>query len=64
MRAGRYHLLLTTDGRPVAHGWWNAEATARAKHTEWIGAWGKPGAAVSLMDEETGKTLTTWTAEP
>jgi hypothetical protein len=60
---GRYHLTLTRDGRPAMHGWWGSEVVARAKVTEWIGSWGQPGARVTLVDEETGATLTTWPDE-
>lgn len=60
---GRYHLLLTAAGRPVQHGWWGSEVTARAKFKEWVGDWGKPGQRVTLVDEATGAVLTTWPAE-
>ncbi|WP_435643898.1 hypothetical protein ACR9VJ_26585 [Streptomyces sp. H49] len=51
---GRYRLLLTADGWPVARGWWWSEATARRKMAGWIGSWGRSGAAITLTDEETG----------
>ncbi|WP_318201018.1 hypothetical protein [Streptomyces sp. SCL15-4] len=60
---GRYHLLLTVGGRPVQHGWWDAEATARRKFKRWIGDWGRPGARIVLTDDETGETLTAWPEE-
>lgn len=57
----RYHLTLTSDGRPVMHGWWASEVTARRKWTAWIGEHGsRPGARVTLDDEETGATLASW----
>jgi len=59
----RYHLALTVDGRPVAHGWWASEAVARDRHTEWVGDWGRPGARVVLVDTVAGETLTTWPDE-
>ena len=59
---GRYHLTLT--GRVAAQGWWGSEAIARGKFTEWVGDWGRPGARVTLVDEETGTVLTTWPEEP
>jgi hypothetical protein len=59
----RYHLTLTSAGRPVMHGWWGSEPVARAKVTEWIGSWGQSGARITLVDEETGTTLTTWPDE-
>ncbi|MFF7308196.1 hypothetical protein [Streptomyces sp. NPDC008137] len=61
---GRYHLALTSDGRPVMHGWWGSEPVARGKFTRWIGEHGiLPGAQVTLVDEATGATLTTWPDE-
>ncbi|MFF9624306.1 hypothetical protein [Streptomyces griseosporeus] len=60
---GRYHLLLTVDGWPAQHGWWDSEPVARDKVKQWIGAWGRPGARITLTDEETGCTLTTWPDE-
>jgi hypothetical protein len=64
MRPDRYHLLLASAGRPVQHGWWAREETARAKFTRWVGEYGAlPDARVTLTDEETSETLTTWPAE-
>lgn len=60
---GRYHLQLTTGGRPVVHGWWGSEATARRKMASWIGDWGQPGTRVTLTDEETGEQLAAWPDE-
>jgi hypothetical protein len=61
---GRYHLLLTSGGRPVQHGWWNAEATARRKFVRWIGEHGAlPEARITLTDEETGEQLDEWPDE-
>jgi hypothetical protein len=60
----RYHLLLTSGGRPVQHGWWESEATAQDKFRRWIGEHGAlPDARVTLTDEDTGETLTTWPDE-
>lgn len=59
---GRYHLLLTFDGRPAQHGWWGSEATARRKFTAWVGEQGRPGARITLTDEETGVLLDEWPA--
>ncbi|WP_171110579.1 MULTISPECIES: hypothetical protein [unclassified Streptomyces] len=56
----RYHLTLTSAGRPVQHGWWAVEETARRKFTAWVGDWGKPGARITLTDEETRAVLTEW----
>jgi hypothetical protein len=57
----RYHLTLTTAGRPVMHGWWAALATAERKYTAWIGEHGSvDGARIVLVDEGTGETLAEW----
>jgi hypothetical protein len=61
---GRYHLTLSSEGRRVMHGWWSRESTARSMLTVWVGSWGTmPDARVTLVDEETGETLTTWPDE-
>ena len=62
MNPERFHLTLTSAGRAVAQGWWGSETVARAKFTEWVG---RPvaDARVTLVDEETGETLTTWPGE-
>ncbi len=55
---GRYHLLLTVDGWPMMHGWWDDEATARRQFVAWIGERGSmPGARITLTDTETGEEL-------
>lgn len=63
MRPGRFHLTLTRDGSPAMHGWWGSEAVARAKVVEWVGDWGVPGVRITLVDEDTGETLTEWPEE-
>lgn len=64
MNPERYHLLLTSAGRPVMQGWWGIEATPREMLPVWVGNWGElPDAQVVLVDEETGETLTTWPDE-
>jgi hypothetical protein len=60
MSEQRFHLVLAVAGRPVAHGWWGSEVTARGKFASWVGEWGKPGARVTLADEETGAELDSW----
>ncbi|MFF7824162.1 hypothetical protein ACFZCM_02965 [Streptomyces rochei] len=58
---GRYRVTVTVQGRPLMHGWWGSETTARRKFASWIGEHGsRPGARVTLTDEETGETLTEW----
>jgi hypothetical protein len=63
MNPERYHLTLAVDGRPMMQGWWGNETVARDKFREWVGGRGKAGARVTLVDEETGETLTTWPEE-
>jgi hypothetical protein len=58
----RFHLTLWSAGRVVQQGWWASESTARAKFTEWVGSKVKD-LRVTLVDEETGETLTTWQEE-
>lgn len=58
---GRYRVTVTVEGRPLMHGWWGSEATARRKFAAWVGEHGsRPSARVTLTDEETGETLTEW----
>ena len=63
MPDARFHLTLADAARPMMHGWWESEATARQKFTAWVGERGKEGARITLVDEETGATLTTWPDE-
>ncbi|MGW7823619.1 hypothetical protein ACWGLF_37115 [Streptomyces puniciscabiei] len=59
--AGRYHLLLTDGGRPVQHGWWRREETARDKFRRWVGEYGSvPDVRITLTDEDTGDVLAAW----
>lgn len=60
---GRYHLTLTRDGHPAMHGWWDRETVARDRLRGWIGDWGGPGVRITLVDEDTGTTLTEWPDE-
>jgi hypothetical protein len=57
----RFHVTLSSAGRPMMHGWWASEATARDKVRDWARERGSlPDARVTLVDEETGTVLTTW----
>ncbi|MFI0813899.1 hypothetical protein [Streptomyces echinatus] len=61
---GRYHLLLASEGRPVQHGWWWSEQTARDKFRRWVGEYGGlPGVRITLVDEESGDVLAAWPDE-
>ncbi|MGV9565074.1 hypothetical protein [Streptomyces sp. NPDC003480] len=62
---GRYHLLLTTGGRPVQHGWWWSEDVARDKFRHWVGLYdgSMSGARVTLSVEDTGDVLDDWPRE-
>ncbi|GAA2733474.1 hypothetical protein [Streptomyces nogalater] len=54
-------MLLTVEGRPVQHGWWGREETARGKFRCWIGErGGRQGVRVTLLDEETDAVLADW----
>jgi hypothetical protein len=45
-------------------GWWPLESTALEQLPVWVGSWGElPDARITLVDEETGETLTTWPEE-
>jgi hypothetical protein len=57
---GRYHLTLTADGRPVLHGWWDSETTARRKFRSMVGEYGRDGVRITLVDEETSDELASW----
>ncbi|CAL9651490.1 hypothetical protein [Streptomyces sp. enrichment culture] len=65
MNAGRYRVTVTIDGQPLIQGWWDDETVARRKLVSWVGEHGsRAGARVTLVDEETGKTLTEWPDGP
>ena len=55
----RFHLTLYSAGRPVQHGWWPLESTARDKFTRWVGS-GVADARVVLADEHTHRVLASW----
>ena len=59
MNPSRFHLTLFSAGRPIQHGWWGSEATARGKFRDWVGS-GVADARVTLVDEETGTVLAEW----
>ncbi|MEU0847753.1 hypothetical protein ABZ387_07260 [Streptomyces flaveolus] len=60
---GRYRVTVTVDGRPMLRGWWESEPTARRKYSRWVGEHGdRPGARITLTDDETGATLAEWPA--
>lgn len=60
----RFRVTLAAADCDVMTGWWASEATARRKFRDWIGEHGgRPGARITLADEETGTMLTTWPGE-
>ena len=64
MNPDRYHLTLLVKGESAMQGWWPLEPTARDQLPVWVGSWGSlPDARITLVDEETGATLTTWPNE-
>ncbi|MFF3354086.1 hypothetical protein ACFYWN_15780 [Streptomyces sp. NPDC002917] len=58
----RYHLTLSTGGKPVMHGWWPGLAMAERKYLRWIGErGGRAGARITLTDEAAGgRVLKAW----
>ena len=61
MNPSRFHVTLFSAGRPIQHGWWPLESTARDKFTRWVGG-GVVDIRVTLVDEQTGETLDEWPA--
>jgi hypothetical protein len=60
----RYHLTLSTGGRPVMHGWWGKRATAERKFSSWIGERGSmPGVRIVLVDGLEQRVLASWPDE-
>ena len=60
----RFRVTLASADRTVMNGWWASEETARGKFRDWIGEHGsRPGARITLVDEETDTVLTTWPQE-
>ncbi|CAM5671737.1 hypothetical protein SVIOM74S_01274 [Streptomyces violarus] len=47
----------------MMQGWWGTEAVARDRFRDWVGDWGRPGARITLVDEETGSVLTAWSED-
>ncbi|WP_143611462.1 hypothetical protein [Streptomyces sp. CB01883] len=63
-QAGRFHLLLSSHGEPVQHGWWGSESVARGKLARWVGEYGSmPGGRITLTDEMTGTVVQVWPQE-
>ncbi|MEU1275298.1 hypothetical protein [Streptomyces sp. NPDC005799] len=56
----RFHLTLSGTGGPIMHGWWRREVTAHSKFSSWVGSWGRPGTRITLVDEQEGAVLTSW----
>ena len=56
----RFHLIFDAGEYPCMQGWWADRAEAEAKFKAWVGEHGRPGARITLVDEVTGTTLTTW----
>ncbi|MEU3663981.1 hypothetical protein AB0E77_30185 [Streptomyces sp. NPDC032940] len=58
---GRFRVTVAVDGRQMLRGWWQDESVARGKFTGWVGEHGdRPRTLVTLIDEESGTTLTQW----
>ena len=65
MDTSRFHLTLTTGGKPVMHGWWPDLATAERKFAAWKNErGGRAGARITLTDEADGEqVLKAWPDE-
>jgi hypothetical protein len=61
--AVRYHVILSIEGRRALDGWWGDEPTARRKFRQLVGQQGRDGVTVTLVDEEQGAVLTSWSAD-
>ena len=61
----RFRLTLSTDGKPVMHGWWPDLKTAERKFAAWVGERGsRKGARITLTDEaDGGRLLKAWPDE-
>ncbi|MFF9158273.1 hypothetical protein ACF1AB_39295 [Streptomyces sp. NPDC014846] len=60
-QASRFHLLLSSHGQAVQHGWWGSESVARTKFSRWVGEYGTmPGGRIALTDEETDTVVQVW----
>ncbi|MGC5005206.1 hypothetical protein [Streptomyces sp. DT203] len=61
----RFHLTLSTGGKPVMRGWWPDLATAERKYLRWISErGGRDGAQITLTDEaDGGRVLKSWPDE-
>lgn len=61
----RYHLTLTTGGRPAMHGWWPDASTAERRFSSWIGDYSSlDGARITLVDTaDDGRVIHSWPDE-
>ncbi|WP_328626892.1 hypothetical protein OHA88_23085 [Streptomyces sp. NBC_00353] len=61
----RFHLTLSTGGKPVMRGWWPDLATAERKYLRWISErGGRDGAQITRTDEaDGGRVLKSWPDE-
>jgi hypothetical protein len=56
-------VILSIEGRRALDGWWGDEPTARRKFRQLVGQQGRDGVTVTLVDEEQGAVLTSWSAD-
>ena len=61
----RFRLTLSTDGKPVMHGWWPDLKTAEKKFTAWVRERGSVASTrITLTDETDGRrVLKAWSDE-
>lgn len=58
-RSKRFHVTVATTGRPTPGTAGDRARRRPATSSSWVGRWGKPGAHITLADEETETMLTT-----
>lgn len=64
-RGFRYRISTSALGSPLARSCWRDEAGARERFGELVASFGsRPGAVITLMDEQERRLLAVWPVEP
>ncbi|MER6492748.1 hypothetical protein [Streptomyces griseorubiginosus] len=64
-RGFRYRVSRSAPGSPLASSSWRDEAGARERFGELVSSFGgRPGAVVTLMDEQERRLVAVWPVEP